>query len=205
MYAGVTLAGSSSTALVVPADAVVDSGTEQVVFVTAGDGYFEPRAVRTGRRLGEGVEIVEGLDEGEMVAAGATFFLDSESQMRGALQGYRAPEAPPAGSGTAAQVAITFRTKPDPPRVGDASVEVAVNDAAGQPLSGAEVSALLAMPAMPSMNHPAMRSESTLRDAGNGVYRGSVQIMMAGRWDVTVTVTRDGRIAGSRQFSLVAR
>jgi nitrogen fixation protein FixH len=82
---------------------------------------------------------------------------------------------------------------------------VAVYDAAGQPLSGAEVSALLAMPAMPSMNHPAMRSESTLRDAGNGVYRGSVQIMMAGRWDVTVTVTRDGRIAGSREFSLVAR
>ncbi len=205
MYAAVTLAGSSSTALVVPADAVVDSGTEQVVFVTAGDGYFEPRAVRTGRRLGEGVEIVEGLDEGEVVAAGATFFLDSESQMRGALQSYRAPEVPPAGSGTAARVAITFRTQPDPPRVGDASVEVAVNDAAGQPLTGAEVSALLLMPAMPSMNHPAMRSESTLRDAGNGVYRGSVQIMMAGRWDVTVTVTRDGRIAGTRQFSLVAR
>ena len=205
MYAAVTMAGQSSPAVVVPADAVVDSGTEQVVFVTTGDGYFEPRAVKTGRRLGDGTEIVEGIDEGETVAAGATFFLDSESQMRGALQSYRAPDATRDGAPAASQLAITFRTDPDPPRVGNATFEVAVTDGAGRPVTGAAVSALLFMPAMPSMNHPATRSGATLQDAGNGMYRGQGQIAMAGRWDVTVTVTREGRTVGSRQFGLVAR
>jgi RND family efflux transporter MFP subunit len=207
MYASVAIAGASRMAVVVPADAVVDSGTEQIVFVTVGDGYFEPRAVKTGRRLANAVEIVEGIEEGEMVAGGATFFLDSESQMRGALQGYRAPEAERRGTGTgaASPVAIAFRSAPDPPRVGNASFEVTVKDAAGQPLTGADVSALLIMPAMPSMNHPAMRSESALKHAGSGTYRGTGQIMMAGRWDVTITVSRNGRLIGSRQFGLVAR
>ena len=195
-----TITGPATSALVVPADAVVDSGTEQIVFVTKGDGYFDPRTVKAGRRLGDAIEIVDGLEEGETVAAGATFFLDSESQLRGALRAYQAPE----GTATAG-LDIAFRTQPDPPRVGDATFEVVLKDAAGQPVTDASVSATLFMLAMPSMNHPAMRSDATLSSAGDGRYRGTGQVMMAGRWDVTVTVTRAGRTIGSRQFSLLAR
>ncbi len=90
MYANVTIAGPAAAALVVPADAVVDSGTEQVVFVTQGDGYFDPRPVTIGRRFADTIEIVRGLEDGDTVASGATFFLDSESQLRGALQNYQA-------------------------------------------------------------------------------------------------------------------
>jgi RND family efflux transporter MFP subunit len=205
MYGSVAMTGSASAALVVPADSVVDSGTQQIVFVTHGDGYFDPRPVKTGRRLADGIEIVEGLAEGEMVAAGATFFLDSESQMRAALQGYEAPGAPPTHGAAEAGLDLTFHTRPDPPRTGEAIFEVTVKDAAGQPVTDAAVSATLFMPAMPSMNHPAMRSESTLTHAGSGTYRGSGQITMSGRWDVTVTATRAGRPPGSRQFSLLAR
>ena len=200
MYGTVTIAGPAAPALVVPSDAIVDSGTEQIVFVTKGDGYFDPRPVKTGRRLGDAVEILEGLAEGETVASGATFFLDSESQLRGALRAYQAPEGAPVGG-----LDIAFRTEPDPPRVGSTSFEVVVKDAAGQPVTDASVSATLFMPAMPSMNHPAMRSEARLSPAGDGTYRSTGEVTMAGRWDVTVTVVRGGRTLGSQQFALIAR
>ena len=70
------------------------------MFVAQGDGYFEPRPVKAGRRPGDEVEILEGLKEGEQVATGATFFLDSESQLRAAVQSYQPPA--PAWSGSIA-------------------------------------------------------------------------------------------------------
>jgi hypothetical protein len=61
------------------------------------------------------------------------------------------------------------------------------------------------MAAMPTMNMPAMRNETKLPPVGGGVYRGSGQVMMAGRWDVTVNVSKDGQRLGSKQFAVVAR
>jgi hypothetical protein len=61
------------------------------------------------------------------------------------------------------------------------------------------------MPAMPAMNMPAARAETTLVATGSGEYRGTVQLMTAGRWDVTVTATRAGRPLGARQFAAIAR
>jgi YHS domain-containing protein len=63
---------------------VLDSGTRRLVFVEQGEGVFVPRTVRTGRRLGERVEIVGGLMEGESVVTSGNFLLDSESRMRAA-------------------------------------------------------------------------------------------------------------------------
>ena len=48
--------------LVVPADAIVDSGLRKTVFVDRGNGYFEPRLVETGWRIGDDVEVTKGLD-----------------------------------------------------------------------------------------------------------------------------------------------
>jgi len=50
-----------------------------------------------------------------------------------------------------------------------------------------------------------MRNETKLPHAGNGVYRGPGMVMMAGRWDATVTVTKAGQTLGSKQFAVVAR
>jgi hypothetical protein len=152
------------------------------------------------------VEIVAGLEEGEQVATGATFFLDSESQLRAGLQNY---EAPARASGTqslpASTLDITFRSQPDPPATGESVFEVVVKDSNGQPVADADVSVLLFMPAMPTMNMPAMRNETKLPQAGAGVYRGPGQVLMSGRWDVTVTVSRNGTVLGSQQFTLAAR
>jgi Cu(I)/Ag(I) efflux system membrane fusion protein len=68
-------------ALVVPADAIVDSGLHKTVFVDRGNGYFEPRPVETGWRFGDEVEVTNGLAAGERIVISGTFFVDSESRM----------------------------------------------------------------------------------------------------------------------------
>jgi RND family efflux transporter MFP subunit len=206
MYANVELQGGGTTGLVVPSNAVLDSGVEKVVFVAQGDGYFTPRTVKVGRRSGDRIEILDGVKEGEQVATGATFFLDSESQLRAGLQNYESPQAGlSAPTADTSALDIAFRSEPDPPRTGDALLEVSVKDAKGQPVTDAEVSVLFFMPAMPTMNMPAMRNETKLPHAGGGMYRGSGQVMMAGRWDVTVTVSKGGQAVARKQFAVAAR
>jgi Cu(I)/Ag(I) efflux system membrane fusion protein len=65
----------------VPREAVVDSGRSTIVYVDQG-GEFEPRTVRTGWRLGERVEVLEGLAAGERIVVSGTFLIDSESRMQ---------------------------------------------------------------------------------------------------------------------------
>ena len=71
----------------VPVDAVMDSGLKQLVFVDRGQGYFEPRQVKLGWRLGDRVEIREGLKPGESIVISGNFLIDSESRMRLAAAG----------------------------------------------------------------------------------------------------------------------
>jgi hypothetical protein len=207
MFANVELAAPGGAGITVPASAVLDSGREQVVFVAQGDGHFEPRRVTVGRRLATDVQIVEGLKAGEQVATGATFFLDSESQLRASLQGYEAPpaQAGAPGGAPAQQLDITFHSVPDPPKVGENQFEVMVKGPTGKPIADAEVAIQFFMAAMPTMNMPAMRNGVKLSPAGGGVYRGTGQVMMAGRWDASVIVTRGGQRLGTRQLPVVAR
>jgi Cu(I)/Ag(I) efflux system membrane fusion protein len=96
MYASVAIGaeGDGAPALAVADGAVIDAGTRQVVFVAKGEGRFEPRAVKLGRR-GEGyAEILEGVSEGEEVVAAATFLIDAESNLKAALQNFTQPGAP---------------------------------------------------------------------------------------------------------------
>lgn len=206
MFAHLEIAAPASRGIAVPMNAVLDSGTEQLVFVAKGEGVFEPRHVKIGRRIGDDVEIVEGIKEGEQVASGAAFFLDSESQLRAAVQGYEA--GPGTSSSVAAganQVTIAYRSTPDPPTVGENQFEVAVKDASGKALDGADVAVQFFMPAMPTMGMPAMRNEVKLTPAGGGVYRGTGQVMMAGRWETTIVVSRGGERLGMKQLPVVAK
>jgi RND family efflux transporter MFP subunit len=204
MFANVEMHGGGGAGLTVPADAVLDSGKQQVVFVAQGDGVFTPRPVKIGRRLGARTEIASGVEEGEQVAVGATFFLDSESQLRAGLQNYEAPQSGQAPAASGPSPTITFST-PEPATTGENVFEVTVKDPAGQPVTDANVVVQLFMPAMPTMNMPAMRNETKLAPAGPGTYRGPGQVLIGGRWEVTVTVTKNGTSVGSRQFALVAK
>jgi RND family efflux transporter MFP subunit len=74
-------------AVTVPAEAVLDTGTRKTVFVDRGEGRFEPRAVETGIRMGDRVEIVRGLAPGESIVVSGNFLVDSESRMQLAAAG----------------------------------------------------------------------------------------------------------------------
>jgi Cu(I)/Ag(I) efflux system membrane fusion protein/cobalt-zinc-cadmium efflux system membrane fusion protein len=203
MFASVSMALPARSALLVPRDAVVDSGTRRIVFVAQGDGYFEPRDVTIGRRLDGRIEVLAGVTEGESVASAATFFIDSESQINAALGGFTAAPAP--GAPAAPPITATLRTSPDPPRAGDNEFEITVRGPDGAPLAGDEAAVVFFMPAMPSMNMPAMRSDARLPHVGGGVYRGRADLMMSGKWDLTVTVNRGGQAAGTARLPLLAK
>jgi RND family efflux transporter MFP subunit len=68
--------------IVVPADAIVDSGLRKTVFVDCGGGHFEPRLIETGWRNGDDVEVITGLRPGERIVISGTFFIDSETRMK---------------------------------------------------------------------------------------------------------------------------
>lgn len=203
MYASLDIATSGGFGITLPADAVLDSGRERIVFVALGDGRFSPRTVSIGRRVGGDVEVLSGVGEGDEVASGATFFLDSESQLRSSAS--IVPPAPVASSAVRDSLRIQLRTTPDPPKTGENQFEVSVSDSQGRLVADAEVALQLFMPAMPTMSMPAMRNEVTLAAVSNGIYRGTGQVMMAGRWDATVTVAREGKLSGRLQTTIVAK
>ena len=85
MYAQVELAASLGEHLLVPDDAVFDTGARRLIFVDLGEGAFEPREVVLGPSAGGLTAVAEGLAEGETIAASGTFFIDAESRLRGAF------------------------------------------------------------------------------------------------------------------------
>lgn len=73
--------------LVVPQEAVIDSGVRKVVFIAKGKGRFEPREIKTGvESTGNTFQVLEGLAEGEEIVTSAQFMFDSESRLREAIQ-----------------------------------------------------------------------------------------------------------------------
>jgi Cu(I)/Ag(I) efflux system membrane fusion protein len=95
MYADVVFqTGAAEPVAAVPASAVIDSGTRQVVLVAKGEGRFEPRPVKLGMRGDGYVEVLEGVSKGEEVVTSATFLIDAESNLKAALQAFTQPEAP---------------------------------------------------------------------------------------------------------------
>ena len=90
MYADVMFqtGADESRVVAVPANAVIDSGTRQIVLVDKGEGRFEPRPVKLGRRGDPYVEVLEGIADGENVVTAANFLIDAESNLRAALQAF---------------------------------------------------------------------------------------------------------------------
>ncbi len=87
MYATVEiLADAYREALVIPNEAVIDSGRRQLVFVSLGEGRFAPRDVTLGLPGQDGtVEVAVGLADGDAVVTSGQFLLDSESRLKEAV------------------------------------------------------------------------------------------------------------------------
>ena len=83
MFTNVEITIPLGKKLAVPTDSVLDTGTRQIVYVDKGDGYFEPREVKTGLKVDGLIEVLSGLKQGEKIASSAIFLLDSEAQLKG--------------------------------------------------------------------------------------------------------------------------
>lgn len=107
MFAHVELAtAGQAPRLTVPKSALIDTGERQVVLRVAGEGKFQPQAVKVGRRGQDAVEILEGLEDGAEVVVAANFLIDAESNLKAALSTFTDPQAAPAAKSYSAMGAI---------------------------------------------------------------------------------------------------
>ncbi|GAC1643031.1 MAG: hypothetical protein NVS9B14_24470 [Candidatus Acidiferrum sp.] len=206
MFVNVSLKVAMGKQLVIPASGVLQSGTRQIVFVSRGDGYIEPREVQLGSRASDDFIVLKGLQAGEEIVTSANFLIDSESQLQAALGTFvpPLPGAGAAGAMNAPQVTAELTTEPDPPHQGSNTFRVKLADASGAPISGAEVSVTFFMPGMPEMGMAAMQTQVLLAEKGNGLYEGSGKLESGGTWKVTILAKKNGQIVASKQRSVNA-
>ncbi|MDO8464295.1 MAG: efflux RND transporter periplasmic adaptor subunit [Gallionella sp.] len=106
MFANVEIpVGGKDEVLTVPASAVIDSGTRQIILVQLEPGRFDPRVVKLGSRSENYVEVLEGIAKGEQVVISANFLIDAESNLKAALSGLdsHVGSAPSTGRDTSKQ------------------------------------------------------------------------------------------------------
>ena len=124
MFATVELTAElSPSALLVPDSAVLRSGENNTVFVALEGGKFEPRTVALGLRAeGNLYQVLSGLSEGERVVTSGQFMLDSESQLREAIQKMLEPNAAAKAAERAAQAVTPPATNAAPTRRSRSSI-----------------------------------------------------------------------------------
>ncbi len=210
MFVNVDLKTSLGRQLVVPASAVFQSGTRQLVFLNHGNGNLEPREITVGPRVGGDFVVLKGLETHQSIVTSASFLIDSESQLQAAAGSFAPPppgagsNAPPTNTPSIAKVNIDLTTDPNPPQKGSNVFRVKLTDADGTPSTGAEVTITFYMAAMPAMGMAAMNTTAKLTDKGNGLYEGSGSLGSGGTWQVTISVQKNGQVIATKQLRVNA-
>lgn len=86
MFADVEMELNLGERLAIPEEAILDTGTRQIVYVDSGDGYLTVRQIKAGYRANGMVEVLSGLKAGEKVASSSVFLIDSEAKLKGINQ-----------------------------------------------------------------------------------------------------------------------
>ncbi|MBX9707504.1 MAG: efflux RND transporter periplasmic adaptor subunit [Caulobacteraceae bacterium] len=116
MFGRITFGGGSTSALLVPTEAVIRTGERDIVMLALPEGRYQPAEVRIGREAGGQTEILAGLREGERIVASGQFLIDSEASLSGVTARpigqtsgpARAPASPTAGRPAAAQTGASM-------------------------------------------------------------------------------------------------
>jgi RND family efflux transporter MFP subunit len=209
MFVNVDVKTSLGRQLVVPASAVFQSGTRQLVFLNRGNGSLEPKEIAIGPRVGDDIVVLKGLEAHQSIVTSASFLIDSESQLQAAAGSFAPPppgagsNAPPANAPTA-QANIDFTTDPNPPQKGSNVFHVKLTNANGTPTTGTEVTVTFYMAAMPAMGMAAMSTTTKVTEKGNGLYEGSGSLGSGGTWQVTISVQKNGQVIATKQLRVNA-
>ncbi|ALA59319.1 Efflux transporter, RND family, MFP subunit (modular protein) [Nitrospira moscoviensis] len=230
MYGTVQIAVHRGVQLALPEGALLDSGTRKLVFVTRGEGLFEPREVTVGPKIGAYYEVQKGVQAGERVVTSGNFLIDSESKLMAAtnmmgslgMGGVKMEQAQMGkmdmgemnmeGSQKTTSkrsefeqhkqadgLSISLSTQPASPRIGQNVIRVTVINKDGKPVSNANVQLTYTMP-MPGM----MPATVPMKRGKDGTYEATVNLGMAGQWDLTITVERPGQTNLKETFSVTA-
>ena len=210
MFVNVALKTRLGRQLVVPASAVFQSGTRQLVFLDHGNGSLEPKEITVGPRVADDFVVLKGLTAHQAIITSANFLIDSESQLQAAAGSFVPP--PPGSGGMAgpgnqpqtAQANIDFTTDPNPPQKGNNTFRVKLTDSKGAAVTGADVTVTFYMAAMPAMGMAAMNTTTKLSDKGNGLYEGAGSLGSGGTWRVTITAQKNGQLIATKQLSVDA-
>lgn len=212
MYVNVGIKVPLGKQLVIPASAVLQSGSRAITFIDRGGGNLEPREIQTGPQIDDSIVVLKGLQPGDHIVSSATFLVDSEAQLQAALASFNPPQqsANSAGaqlSGSSSQheqIEIGMTTEPSTPQKGKNTVRVKLTGADGKPVDGVQVSAVFFMPAMPAMGMAAARGAAALGAKGQGAYEGPLELDSGGTWQVTITVQRAGTIVATKKMTVDA-
>jgi RND family efflux transporter MFP subunit len=210
MFVNVDVKSSLGRQLVVPATAVFQSGTRQLVFLNRGNGSLEPKEITVGPRVGDDFVVLKGLEAHESIVTSANFLIDSESQLQAAAGSFVPPppgagsNAAPSNAASTAQVNVDFTTDPNPPNKGSNVFRVRLTGPGNTSVTGASVTVTFFMAAMPAMAMAAMNTTATLTDKGNGLYEGSGSLGSGGTWQVTITAQKNGQVIATKQLHVNA-
>jgi RND family efflux transporter MFP subunit len=210
MFVNVDLKTNMGRQLVIPASAVFQSGTRQLVFLNHGNGSLEPKEIALGPRVGDNFVVLQGLKAHQSIVTSAGFLIDSESQLQAAAGSFVPPapgsggNAPTANAPAAKQANIDFTTDPNPPQKGSNVFRVKLTNPDGTPAIGADVSVTFYMAAMPAMGMAAMNTTSKLSDKGNGLYEGSGSLGSGGTYQVTISAQKNGQAIANTQLRVNA-
>jgi hypothetical protein len=175
MFVNVDLNTSLGRQLVIPASAVFQSGTRQLVFLNHGNGSLEPKEITAGPRVGNDFVVLKGLNAHQSIVTSASFLIDSESQLQAAAGSF---VPPPSGAGSnaspanapVAQANIDFTTDPNPPQKGS----------------------------------NAMNTTTKLIEKGSGMYEGSGSLGSGGTFQVTISAQKNGQVIAAKQLRVNA-
>ena len=205
MFVNVDVKSGLGRQLVVPASAVFQSGTRQIVFLNHGNGSLEPKEIVVGPRVNDDFVVLKGLEARQSIVTSANFLIDSESQLQAAAGSFAPPppgagsNAPPMAASTA-QIRVDFTTDPNPPNRGNDIFRVRLTGSDNMPVAGASVAVTFYMAAMPAMGMAAMNATATLTDKGNGLYEGNGTLGSGGTWQVTITAQKGGHVIATKHL-----
>jgi membrane fusion protein, copper/silver efflux system len=210
MYTNVEISIDAGRKLAVPDEAVLDSGLRKIVFLDKGEGRFAPAEVKLGSKYDSYYEVLGGLTAGEKILASASFLLDSESRLTEAMgamagmdMGDMQKSAPAAQGPTEKKVGdllLSLETEPRKPKAGENLVRLKIRDAKGNPVQDATVNLTFAM-TMPGM----APGKATAKHVKDGVYEATVNLAMAGGWEIAASVQRPGQKPIQEKFTVTAQ
>jgi hypothetical protein len=157
------------------------------------------------------------LKAGDKVVLNGNFMIDSQAQLTSGMSGLYGgskefesgqPQTGAAPGSSAVPVAAKIELHGAAELKGgaDSTFQATLTDTNGKPITDAQVTVTLVMPAMPSMNMPEMKNSFPLAWApGQQMYVGKGNVPMAGSWNTVVEARKSGAVIASAHTRMSAK